>query len=97
MSIRAWRSFRPGFDWPLGNGDVQIGLASLEKLPYVMGLVRQSFDRKWAMEEMREQLQFLQSEWPQLFADGQKAEALVIPDPRTACFYARRTLELAVE
>jgi len=39
---------------------------------------------------------FLQSEWPQLFAEGQKAEALVVPDPRTACFYTRRTLELAV-
>ncbi len=39
---------------------------------------------------------FLQAEWPQLFAEGQKAEALVVPDPRTACFYARRTLELAV-
>jgi type I restriction enzyme R subunit len=39
---------------------------------------------------------FLQAEWPQLFAEGQKAEALVVPDPRTACFYARRTLELGV-
>jgi type I restriction enzyme R subunit len=39
---------------------------------------------------------FLQSEWPQLFADAQKTEALVIPDPRTACFYARRTLEQIV-
>jgi type I restriction enzyme R subunit len=39
---------------------------------------------------------FLQSEWPQLFTEGQKAEALVVPDPRTACFYARRTLEIAV-
>src|SRR5262249_55423123 len=39
---------------------------------------------------------FLQSEWPELFVDAQKAEALVIPDPRAACFYARRTLELAV-
>jgi type I restriction enzyme R subunit len=39
---------------------------------------------------------FLQSEWPHLFAEGQKTEALVVPDPRTACFYARRTLELAV-
>jgi type I restriction enzyme, R subunit len=39
---------------------------------------------------------FLQSEWPQLFAEDQKAEALVVPDPRTACFYARRALELAV-
>jgi type I restriction enzyme R subunit len=40
---------------------------------------------------------FLQSEWPQLFADAQKAEALVMPDPRAACFYVRRTLETAVE
>jgi hypothetical protein len=40
---------------------------------------------------------FLRAEWPQLFAEGQKVEALVVPDPRTACFYARRTLELAVE
>jgi type I restriction enzyme R subunit len=39
---------------------------------------------------------FLQSEWPQLFADAQKAEAQVIPDPRATCFYARRTLESAV-
>jgi type I restriction enzyme, R subunit len=39
---------------------------------------------------------FLQSDWPQLFAEDQKAEALVVPDPRTACFYARRALELAV-
>jgi type I restriction enzyme, R subunit len=39
---------------------------------------------------------FLQFDWPQLCADAQKAEALVIPDPRTACFYARRTLEQAV-
>lgn len=29
-----------------GNGDVEIGLSSLEELPYVMGLVRQSFDRQ---------------------------------------------------
>src|SRR5438876_1114225 len=35
---------------------------------------------------------FLQSEWPQLFADAQKAEGLVIPDPRATCFYPRRTL-----
>src|SRR2546425_7972788 len=39
---------------------------------------------------------FLQSEWPQLFADAQKAEGLVIPDPRATCFYARRVLELTV-
>ncbi len=39
---------------------------------------------------------FLQPEWPHLLTEGQKAEALVIPDPRTACFYARRALELTV-
>src|SRR6266481_7817450 len=40
---------------------------------------------------------FLQTEWPRLFADAQKAEAQVMPDPRTACFYARRALESVVE
>lgn len=40
---------------------------------------------------------FLQTEWPQLFAEAQKAEALVYPDPRTACFYARRALEKALQ
>jgi uncharacterized protein with ParB-like and HNH nuclease domain/predicted transport protein len=29
-----------------GNGEVEIGLSSLDELPYVMGLVRQSFDRQ---------------------------------------------------
>lgn len=29
-----------------GNGDVEVGLNSLEDLPYVIGLVRQSFDRQ---------------------------------------------------
>jgi predicted transport protein len=29
-----------------GNGDVEIGLASIEELPYVMGLVRQSLERQ---------------------------------------------------
>lgn len=29
-----------------GNGDVEVGLASLNELPYVMGLVRQSFERQ---------------------------------------------------
>ncbi len=38
---------------------------------------------------------FLQAEWPELAAEARKAEGLVYPDPRTACFYARRALELA--
>jgi uncharacterized protein with ParB-like and HNH nuclease domain/predicted transport protein len=29
-----------------GNGDVEVSLASLEELPYVMGLVRQAFERQ---------------------------------------------------
>jgi predicted transport protein len=29
-----------------GNGDVEIGLSSVHELPYVMGLIRQSFDRQ---------------------------------------------------
>jgi predicted transport protein len=29
-----------------GNGDVSVGLASLDELPYVMGLVRQSYERQ---------------------------------------------------
>src|SRR5512141_2857253 len=39
---------------------------------------------------------FLQREWPDVFEAAAKAEASVHPDPRTACFYARRTLELAL-
>src|SRR5664279_1447263 len=39
---------------------------------------------------------FLKAEWPDLFEAAAKAEAAVFPDPRAACFYARRALELAV-
>ena len=39
---------------------------------------------------------FLKAEWPDILESAAKAESLAIPDPRTACFYARRTLELAV-
>ncbi len=40
---------------------------------------------------------FLKAEWPELFQEAEKAEGLVHPDSRAACFYARRTLELAVD
>lgn len=40
---------------------------------------------------------FLQSEWPQVYEAAARAEASVYPDPRSACFYARRALELAVK
>lgn len=39
---------------------------------------------------------FLQTEWPELYESAAKAEGFVYPDARAACFYARRTLELAV-
>jgi len=40
---------------------------------------------------------FLQDEWPELHTSATKAEALIAADARSACFYARRTLELAVQ
>jgi type I restriction enzyme R subunit len=42
------------------------------------------------------QFGFLQREWSAVFDSATRAEAAVNADPRTACFYARRTLELAV-
>ena len=39
---------------------------------------------------------FLATEWPSLAESAEKAEGLVYSDPRAACFYTRRTLELAV-
>lgn len=45
---------------------------------------------------MASNFSFLQAEWPALFAEAGKAEQAALVDPRTACFYARRTLELAV-
>ena len=42
------------------------------------------------------QFAFLQREWPAVFDSAARAEASLHGDPRTACFYARRTLELAV-
>src|SRR4051794_29799473 len=39
---------------------------------------------------------FLREEWPAVHEAASKAEAAAKADPRTACFYARRALELAV-
>ena len=39
---------------------------------------------------------FLKAEWPELHDAATKAEGLVYPDARAACFYTRRALELAV-
>jgi len=40
---------------------------------------------------------FLQSEWSTLYGAAIKAEGMANTDARTSCFYARRTLELAVD
>jgi len=42
------------------------------------------------------QFGFLINEWPALHDSAVKAESLAHADPRTACFYARRALELAI-
>lgn len=42
------------------------------------------------------QFAFLQREWSAVFDGATKAEVAAHSDPRTACFYARRALELAV-
>ncbi|NJP30152.1 DUF4145 domain-containing protein, partial [Microbispora sp. SCL1-1] len=39
---------------------------------------------------------FLRPEWPDLYEEASRAERLAIADPRVSCFYARRTLELAI-
>lgn len=35
-----------------GNGDVEVGLSSVEELRYVMGLVRQSFEKQMSAREV---------------------------------------------
>src|SRR5574340_858875 len=42
------------------------------------------------------QFAFLKREWPDVFEAAGKGEEAVHADPRTACFYAQRALELAV-
>src|ERR1022692_4040506 len=39
---------------------------------------------------------FLKVEWPDLHDEAVRAERLAVADPRVSCFYARRTLELAL-
>ena len=40
---------------------------------------------------------FLQTEWLQIYESAVKAESFALPDPGTACFHARRTLELVMQ
>lgn len=42
------------------------------------------------------QFSFLQREWTAVYDAAARAEVAVLRDPRAACFYARRALELAV-
>ncbi|HEY9312446.1 DEAD/DEAH box helicase family protein [Williamsia sp.] len=46
---------------------------------------------------MASNFEFLQSEWPQVHTSAKSAERDALFDPRTTCFYARRTLESAVK
>jgi type I restriction enzyme, R subunit len=39
---------------------------------------------------------FVGAEWPALYAEAARAEQFTFVDPRTSCFYARRTLELVL-
>ncbi|MCB1186895.1 DEAD/DEAH box helicase family protein [bacterium] len=46
---------------------------------------------------MNSNFAFLERQWPGLLAEARRAEQLALADPRTSCFYARRTLELAMK
>ena len=41
--------------------------------------------------------EFLAHEWPQIYESAIKSELAATGDPRTACIYARRALELQVD
>ena len=43
------------------------------------------------------QYALIAGQWPELHEEAQKVEQFALADPRTACFYARRTIELLVE
>lgn len=45
---------------------------------------------------MTSQFAFLHAEWPGVHEAAAKAETAALADPRTACFYARRAVELLV-
>lgn len=39
---------------------------------------------------------FMRAEWPELYKDCARAESHVMSDPRSACFYSRRAIEVLV-
>jgi len=49
------------------------------------------------MSASSSQYALIASQWPELHEEAQKVEQFALSDPRTACFYARRTIELLVE
>src|SRR5258708_30080009 len=49
-----------------------------------------------ANEGMRSNFDFLHDGWPDLAEPSMRAEAVILGDPRSSCFYARRALELSV-
>ena len=46
---------------------------------------------------MTSQYALIAGQWPELHEEAQRVEQFALSDPRTACFYARRTIELLVE
>jgi type I restriction enzyme R subunit len=46
---------------------------------------------------MSSQYALIAGQWPELHEEALKVEQFALSDPRTACFYARRTIELVVE
>ncbi|MDI9406109.1 MAG: DEAD/DEAH box helicase family protein [Chitinophagaceae bacterium] len=46
---------------------------------------------------MSSQYALIASQWPELHAEAVRVEQFALSDPRTSCFYARRTIELLVE
>jgi hypothetical protein len=46
---------------------------------------------------MRSQYALIAEQWPELHQEAVRVERFALGDPRTACFYARRTMELLVE
>lgn len=49
------------------------------------------------MTSSASQYALIASQWPDLHAEAVRVEQCALSDPRTACFYARRTIELLVE
>ena len=49
------------------------------------------------MSASSSQYALIARQWPELHAEAVRVEECALSDPRTACFYARRTIELLVE